>query len=118
MLLSTKCARSSVTQFIATIAAHQTVVLWGPTHTCPEEIKVIVEPLDKRPHHSTLEVTPGLINSAPAGSTHHITVELTHHSAQLVLLPPKDNLASLQVALEVYEPQSKSEPSEKVDIGF
>lgn len=39
----------------------------GPTHTCPEEIKVIVEPLDKRPHHSTLEVTPGLIDSAPAG---------------------------------------------------
>lgn len=118
MLLSTKCARSCVTQFIATTAAHQTVVFWGPTHTCPEEIKVIVEPLDKRPHHSTLEVTPGLINSAPAGSTCHITVELTHHSAQLVLLPPKVNLASLQFALEVYKAQSKSEPSEKVDIGF
>ena len=80
----------------------------------PEEIKVIVEPLDKWPHHSALEVTPGLINSAPAGSTCHITVELTNHSAQLVLLPPKVNLASFQVALEVYEAQNKSKPAKRL----
>ena len=78
-----RCASGSVkvcctAQHPVTIAAHQTVVLWGLTHSCPGEVtKVVVEPLDKLQHNSNLEVTPGLVRLSPSGSTCCIPVEVT-----------------------------------------
>ena len=63
-----RCASGSMkvcctAQHPVTIAAHQSVVLCRLTHACPGEVtKVVVEPLDKLQHNSTLEVTPGLCN--------------------------------------------------------
>ncbi|KAL9972948.1 hypothetical protein ACROYT_G019348 [Oculina patagonica] len=60
-----RCASGSVkvsctAKHPVTIAAHETVVLWGLAHVCPGELtKVVVEPLDKL-QHDPLEVTPGL----------------------------------------------------------
>jgi len=93
-----------------------TVVLCG-SHACLGEItKVIVEPLYKLPHHSAVEVTPGLISLSPVGSTCRIPVELTNNSLPPVTLPLKPILAFLQGASEVCETQSKSEACEKVSI--
>ena len=101
------------------IAGHQTLVLWRLTHTCPGKItKVVVEPLDKLPHHSTLEVTPGLISLTPAGSICRVLVELTNNLPQPVTLPPKAKLASLQVASEVYEAQDNLKACENVNMGL
>ena len=117
-----RCASGSVkarctAQHPVTIAAHQTVVLWGLTHSCPGEVtKVVVEPLDKLQHNSTLEVTPGLVRLSPSGSICCIPVEVTTNSAQPITLPPKANLASLQVASEVFEAQNGSEACNNVDV--
>ena len=93
-----RCASGSVTVSCTTkhpviIAAHQTVVLWGSTHACPGELtKVVVEPLDKLKHHSSVEVTPGLVSLLRSGSTCCVPVEVTNNSAQPVTLPPKANV--------------------------
>ena len=96
-------------QHLVTIAAHLTVVLWGLTHSCLGDVtKVVVELLDKLQHNSTLEVTPGLVRLSPGGSICCIPVKVTNNSAQPITLPPKANLASLQVASEVFEAQNGS----------
>ena len=106
-------------QHPVTIAAHQTVVLWGLTHSSPGEVtKVVVEPLDKPQHNSTLEVTPGLVRLSPSGSTCHIPVEVTNNSAPPTTLPPKANLASPQVASEVFEAQNGSDACKDVDVNL
>ena len=117
-----RCASGSVkvnctAKHPVTIAAHQTVVLWGLTHTCPGELtKVVVEPLDKLQQHSSLEVTPGLVSLSPSGSTCRVPVEVTNNSAQPVTLPPKTSLASLKVASEVCKAQNKDEACNNVDV--
>ena len=93
----TRCASGSMkvcctAQHPVTIAAHLTVV------------------------HSTLEVTPGLIRLSPGCSTCCIPVEVTTNSVQPTTLPPKANLASLQVASEVLEAQNGSESCKNVDV--
>lgn len=92
--------------------------LGANTYLPRKKIKVIVEPLDKRPHHSTLEVTPGLINSAPAGSTHHITVELTHHSAQLVCCLQKTTWHPSKLPLKFMRHKASQNPAKRLTSGF
>ena len=95
----------------------QTVILWGLTYACPGEItKVVVEPLYKLPHHSAVEVTPGLISLSPVGFTCRIPVELTNNSLPPVTLSLKPNLAFLKVASDVCVAQDKSEACENVSI--
>ena len=77
---------------------------------------MVVEPHDKLQHNSTLEVTPGLVRPLPSGSIGHISVEVTNNSAQPITLPPKANLASLQVASEIFEAQNGSEACKNVDV--
>ena len=99
----------STAQHPDTIAAHQTVVLLGLTHSCPGEFtKVVVEPLDKLQHSSALQVTPGLAILSPCGSICGYPGEVTNNSAWPITLPPKVYLASLQVASEVFEAQNGS----------
>ena len=101
-------------QHPVTIAAHQTVVLWRLMNSCPGEVtKVVVEPLDKLQHNSTLEVIPGLVRPSPSGSICRIPVEVTNNSAQLITLPQKANLASRQVTSEVFEAQNGPEACNK-----
>ena len=103
-----RCASGSMkvcctAQHPVTIAARQTVVLWELTHSCPGEItKVVVESLGKLQHNSTFDVTPGLVRLLPSSSNCRIPAEVTNISAQPITLPPKANLASLQVSSEVF----------------
>ena len=77
---------------------------------------MVVERLDKLRHNSTVEVTPGLVRLSPSGSICCIPVKVTNNSAQPITLPPKANLASLQVASEVVEVQNESEACKNVDV--
>jgi len=84
------------------------VALWGLAHACPGKItKVVIEPLDKLPHHAAVEVTPGLLGLSPVGSACRIPVELTNNSLLPVTLPVKPTKAFLQVASEVCEAQGQ-----------
>ena len=107
----------STSRHPVTIAAHQTVVLWGLTHACPgESIKVIVEPTDAEPHWSAATLTPSLVCLPCSGSSNRIPVEITNNSPQPITLPSKAVLASLQVASEVYKHSTQSEDGEGVSI--
>ena len=95
------------------------MVLWGLTHSCPGKVtKVVVEPLDKLQHNSTLEVTPGLVRLSPGGSICRISVEVTNNSAQPITLPPRANLASPQVTSEVFEAQNRAEACNNVNVNL
>ena len=92
-----------------TIAANQTVVLWGLAHSNPgQPTKVITEPLEQ--HHTSITVTPALTCLAPTGTKNRIPVELTNNSSQPVTLPPRAILASLQLASEVVVKPSGNPP--------
>ena len=107
----------STSRHPVTIAAHQTVLLWGLAHACPgESIKVIVEPTDAQPQWSAATVTPSLVCLPFSGTSNRIPVEITNNSPQPITLPPKALLASLQVASEVYKHSAQSEDGEGVSI--
>ena len=111
------CKVRSTSRHPVTIAAHQTVVLWGLAHACPgESIKVIVEPTGAHPQWSAATVTPSLVCLPFSGTSNRIPVEITTNSPQPITLPPKAVLASLQVASEVYKHSAQSEDGEGVSI--
>lgn len=119
-----KCKNGSVkvrspSRHPVTIAAHQTVVLWGLTHACPgESIKVIVEPTQAQPYWSATTVTPSLVCLPSSGSSSHIPIEITNNLPQPITSPPRAVLASLQVASKVYKNSAQSEDGEGVSINL
>ena len=75
-----------------------------------------VEPTEAQPHWSAATVSPSLVYLPSSGSSNRIPVEITNNLPQLVTLPPKAVLASLQVASEVYKHFAQSEGGEGVSI--
>ena len=104
-----------------TIAAHQTVVLWGLAPSAPGNSpqQVIIEPPPGQ--NNGLTVTPVLTCLTSGGIRTRVPVEVTNNSTTPIKLAPGAVLASLQVASEVLlEPPStkpaKRSSDPKVDL--